>query len=500
MRKLLLCWIFTLALAQAQEQPIKLTLLQLNDVYTIAPVDKGGVNGGFDRVETLRQRVARENPNTIFVMGGDTLSPSVASNLFKGAQMVEGWNAVHLDVSVLGNHEFDFGDEVLIERMKESKFVWLGSNVRSKKTGGTFNGMPETLVKTVGGVKLGFFGLLTPETLQSSRASADVAIADPVETAREMVKALRGQGCTVVVALTHLSLPEDIAVASQVDGIDVICGGHEHTLLGGMAGRTPIFKWGSDARIFGRIDLTVQGGMVRNIEWFGLPINKDVPGDPTVAALIKTYEDKLNQALGQPIGRTEVDLNALQIDNRNVETNLGDFIADCYRKALGADVAFLNGGSIRSNQTISAGQLTRRDIMAVLPFENPVVKVEIPGKVLRQAMEHGFELAGSAPEAGQFPQVSGVVIKYDARKAPGSRIVEFLVGGQPLQDDQTYTLATNTFVLAGGDGYTMLNGLKELISAEAGPVEPATVIKAIETAKTIAPRVEGRILRLDGGR
>jgi 5'-nucleotidase len=500
MRKLLLLWLFLAVSGWAQEQPVKITLLQLNDVYTIAPVDKGGANGGFDRVETLRQRVLKDNPNTVFVMGGDTLSPSVASNLFKGAQMIEGWNAIHLDVAVLGNHEFDFGDEVLIERMKESKFVWLASNVKSKKTGQMFAGMPSSLIKEIGGVKVGFFGLLTPETLQASRASADVDITDPVACAKSMVSELRGKGCTVVVALTHLNLNEDVAVASQVDGIDVICGGHEHTLLGGMANRTPIFKWGSDARLFGRIDLTVQRGKVQNIEWFGLPISKDVPSDPVVAALIKTYEDKLNQALGQPIGRTEVDLNALQIDNRNVETNLGDFIADAYRKALGADVAFLNGGSIRSNQTIPAGTLTRRDVMTILPFENPVVMVEVPGKILRQAMEHGLELVGSAPEAGQFPQVSGMVIKYDARKPPGSRIVEFLVGKEPLQDDKLYTLASNTFVLGGGDGYTMLIGAKELVKAEGGPVEPVAVIKAIEAARAIAPRVEGRILRLDGGR
>lgn len=500
MRTLLLVWLLLTLTAGAQEQPVKITLLQLNDVYTIAPVDKNGANGGFDRVETLRQRVAHENPNTLFVMGGDTLSPSVASNLFKGAQMIEGWNAVHLDVSVLGNHEFDFGDEVLIERMKESKFTWLGSNVRSRKTGGTFNGMPESLIKEVGGVKVGFFGLLTPETLQASRAGADVAIEDPVATARRMVADLRGQGCTVVVALTHLNLYEDIAVARQVEGIDVICGGHEHTLLGGMANRTPIFKWGSDARLLGRIDLTVQGGQVQNIEWFGLPINSSVPGDPVVAAMIKNYEDKLNQALGQPIGQTAVELNALQIDNRNGETNLGDFIADCYRKALDADVALLNGGSIRSNQMLPAGTLTRRDIMTILPFENPVVKVEIPGKVLRQALEHGLELVGTAPEAGQFPQVSGLTVKYDARKPPGSRVVELLIGKEPVQDEATYTLASNTFVLGGGDGYTMLVGLKELIKAEEGPVEPATVIRAVEAAKTIAPRVEGRILRLDGGR
>lgn len=499
-RIFVLLWLLVGMPGLAQEQPVKVTLLQLNDVYSISPVDKGGANGGFDRVETIRQKVVKDNPNTVFVMGGDTLSPSVASNLFKGAQMIEGWNAVHLDVAVLGNHEFDFGDEILIERMRESKFVWLGSNVLSKKSGKTFNDLPSTLVKEIGGVKVGFFGLLTPETLQASRASADVQIADPIESARALVKQLKSEGCTVIVALTHLNLAEDIALAGQVDGIDVICGGHEHTLLGGNVNRTPIFKWGSDARLFGRIDLTVQHGKVQNIEWFGLPINSSVKGDPQVAALIKTYEDKLNQALGQPIGRTEVDLNALQIDNRNGETNLGSFIADSYRKAVGAEVAFLNGGSIRSNQVVPAGQLTRRNIMDFLPFENPIVKLEVPGRVLRQAMEHGLSQVGTATEAGQFPQISGMTLKFDARKPPGSRIVEFLVGGQPLEDDRNYSLATNSFLYGGGDGYTMLIGSKELMKAEDGPVEPATVIRAIETARTIAPRTDGRIVRVDGGR
>ncbi|MEW6278953.1 MAG: bifunctional UDP-sugar hydrolase/5'-nucleotidase [Candidatus Eremiobacterota bacterium] len=494
-----LTWLLLLLIAPSAvlAKEVRITVLQLNDVYTIAPVDKGK-RAGFDRIETLRQRLLAQNPNTVFVLGGDTLSPSVASNMFRGEQMIQGWNAVHLDLAVLGNHEFDFGDGVLLERMKQSRFVWLGSNVVDRRTGDLFGDMPPCVIREIGGVRVGFFGLLTPDTLHTSKTGPNVDIRDPIPVAREAVKRLRQHGAQVVVALTHLDVSQDRELAREVEGIDLICGGHEHTLIQTLAGRTPIFKWGSDARLFGKIDLMVEDGRVRWLAWEAIPLDESIPGDPQVAALIQQYEERLNQAIGQPIGRTDVELNALQLDNRQRETNLGDFIADAYRTRLQADVAFLNGGSVRSNQVFPPGTLTRRDILTFLPFENPVVKVEVPGRTLRQAMEHGLSQVGVLPEFGAFPQISGMTLKYDARLAPGARIVEFTVGGRPLEDERLYTVASNSFVIAGGDGYAMFQGARFLVSPQEGPVEAQCVIEAVQAAGgSIAPRVDGRLVRLD---
>jgi 5'-nucleotidase len=487
------------ALAQATgESTVKVTLLQLNDVYQISAIDKG-TRGGLARVATLRKQVMETQPNTLFLLGGDTIAPSVASNIFKGQQMIAVWNMIGLDLAVLGNHEFDFGPEVLLARIKESRFAWLGTNVIDKKSGKPFADMPPFIIREIGGVKLGFFGLLTPDTAQFSSVGPDVTFLDPCETAKKIVPEMKAKGAQVIIAMTHLAMRKDKQVA-RCASIDVIIGGHEHEMLESLAGRTPIFKWGSDARDLGRIDLNIKlpGGELESIDWTAIPVTSEVKDEPVSAALIADYEKKVSADVDKPIGSTKVPLEARGGMNRSRETNLGSYIADAYRKAVNADVALFNGGSIRAGKVFSPGALSKRDVMAILPYENPIVKIEVTGATLRAALEHGVSRSAEEKEPGRFPQVSGVRFTFDARRAPGSRVTSIEIGGQPLDDRKIYTLATNTFlVLKGGDGYTMFGGAKFLIDPENGPVEPVVLMNAINADKEIAPQVDGRIKRLD---
>ena len=155
-----------LPLSTAQQNAdcnIRVTLLQVNDVYQFTPVDQG-TRGGIGRVLTLRKSIQSENPNTLFLLAGDTISPSVESITYKGSQMIEAWNLAGLDYATFGNHEFDFGPEVLKERIKESKFGWIAANVIEKSTGRTFAGAEPFVIREFGGVKIGIFGLVLPET------------------------------------------------------------------------------------------------------------------------------------------------------------------------------------------------------------------------------------------------------------------------------------------------------------------------------------------------
>ena len=491
--------------AFAQETPpaqspetVRVTLLQVNDVYQISPVDKGK-RGGLARLATLRKIVLEESPHTLYLLAGDTLAPSVASNIFKGKQMIAAWNATGLDYATLGNHEFDFGDATLRERMLESKFTWLGSNVFDRKTGKLFGDMPPFVVREFGGVKVGLFGLLTVDTKQTSSPGADVEFRDPCRTAKDAIKQLRKRGARTIVAITHLTLENDKRLARCAPGIDVIIGGHEHTVLQSLSERTPIFKMGSDGRNLGRIDLNIhrRSGTVDSIDWEIIPVTDGVEEEPKSAAVIAEYEKKLSAELDLPVGRTTVELDARQETNRSRETNLGSFIADSYRKYAGADVALLNGGSIRSNTTYGPGALTKRDVLSILPFENPIVKIEITGATLRAALEHGVSRIREEKEAGLFPQVSGLRFTYDGRLAPGARVTNVTVNGTPLDPAKTYTLAVNTYVLGGGDGYTMFKDAPLLLKPEEAQVEPAMLMNTISAAGEIAPTVDGRITRSD---
>ncbi|CAN5269214.1 5'-nucleotidase C-terminal domain-containing protein [soil metagenome] len=481
----------------ASPTPLRVTLLQLNDVYQISPVDKGK-NGGLARVATLKKKIAQESPHSLLILGGDTLSPSVASNTFKGAQIIAAWNAAGLDIAVLGNHEFDFGPEVLKERIKESQFTWLGANAIDRTTRRPFGGALASTIRSFEGVKFGFLGVITEDTETSSRPGPGIRFYDPIASARREAARLRRQGAHIVIAVTHLTMENDRKLAAT-GAVDLILGGHDHTLLQSLAGRTPIFKMGSDARTLGRIDLFVNRKSRRldYLNWDSIAVTDATPDEPAVAKTIQEYESKLSALLDIPVGETAVALDARQETSRSIETNLGSWLADIYRTSVNADVAIINGGSIRSNAVVDPGKLSKRDILTLLPFESPIVKVEISGRSLRQALEHGIAEVATNNEAGQFPQVAGARFRYDAARPKGARILELSVAGAAVDDNRKYTLALNGYLANGGDGYAMFKGLPYLIRPENALSETAEVIEALARQGKIAPKPDGRIERVN---
>lgn len=495
--------IFVLAVAvtsSAQQKPdctVRVTLLQVNDVYQFAPVDQGA-RGGIARVLTLKEEIQKQSPNILFLLAGDTISPSVESITYKGAQMIDAWNTAGLDYATFGNHEFDFGPDVLRERMKESRFKWIVANVIDKKTGGPFGNAVPFVIREFDGVKVGIFGLVLEETKITSRPGPDVDFLSPCETARKMVADIHARGANTVIALTHLSMSEDKEVARCAD-VDVIIGGHEHTLLESASGGAPIFKMTSDARELGQIDLNISkaNGSVQSIDWKVTPVTRETKEDERFASIYQKYGTVLKD-LSQPVGSTSVELDARSAVNRTRETNIGDFIADAFRAATGADVALVNGGMIRADEIIRPGPLTRREVLSILPFKNKVVKLEVTGATLRQALEHGVARSAEDAEPGRFPQVSGVRFTFDAKRPAGSRIVNLEVNGKPLDDKKKYTIATTDYVgIDGGDGYSMFKQARVLIPREQAQFDSDILQAAIASRKVIAPETDGRIQRLD---
>jgi 5'-nucleotidase len=493
--KLLLLSVFALPVAA---QTTRVTILHVNDVYQFAPVD-GGKRGGLARLLTLKKQIVKENPNTIFTLGGDTISPSVETRTYKGAQMIDAWNAVGIDYAVFGNHEFDMKTEVLLQRMKESKFVWLGANVFDTRANKIFADTPPFVIREIGGVKIGIIGLLLPETKQTSSMEEFLTVRNFCDTAREIVPKMRAAGADAVIGLTHLFMYQDKELAKCAD-FDLILGGHEHTLLQSSSNGTPIFKMTADARELGRFNLNfdTKTKKLESIDWEVIPVTDQTPDAPEFAVVFDKYKDLL-QKLSEPVGLTGVPLDALSLSNRTKETNIGNFIADSYRAAVGADVGLLNGGSVRADLTYNPGTLTMRDVLSILPFNNPVVKVEVTGALLREILEHGVARSAEDNEPGRFPQISGLSFKFDTTRPAGQRVSDVLVGGRPLDDKKTYTLATSDFLVSkGGDGYTMFKRAKILTDAANAPKDSDLLEKAIREApnKTIAPRLEGRIVKI----
>lgn len=495
---LLLSLLSLQSFAQSSET-VRVTFLHVNDTYQFTPAD-GGKRGGLARVLTIKKQVLADNPNTLMTLGGDTVSPSVETRTYKGAQMIEAWNAVGLDYAVFGNHEFDIKTAELLDRIKESKFTWLGANVIDSKTGKTFAATPQFIIRSIGGVQIGIIGLVLPETKETSSMEASLNVADFCETARKLVPEMRSLGVNVVVGLTHLFMAQDKKLAGCAD-FDLILGGHEHTLLQSSANGTPIFKMTADAREVGRFDLYIdkKTGKLASMDWQIIPVTDQVADDPEFAPVIAKYKDLLDK-LAVKVGATSVQLDALSYSSRTKETNIGNFIADSYREAVGADIGFVNGGSIRADLTYNPGPLTMRDVLSILPFNNPIVKVEVTGKTLMEILEHGVARSREDNEPGRFPQVSGLRFTFDASKLPGQRTTQASVGGKPVDANAKYTIATSDFLVSrGGDGYTMFKAAKILLAADKAPKDSEVFEKAIRNApnSTIGPSVDGRIKRLN---
>jgi 5'-nucleotidase / UDP-sugar diphosphatase len=469
-----------------------ITLLQVNDVYVLEPVDEGR-RGGFARLATLVKRVRAENPATLLAVAGDVVSPSVASMLLRGEQMIAGFNALGLDLATFGNHEFDFGPRTLAERMRESAFTWVSANVLDRRSGQPFGGARRDVRLTLGGVRVGVFGLTTTETARASHAGPDVEFREPLGVARALSAELRKDGVQLVVALTHQHMGADraLAAAAGVD-VDVILGGHEHEPLVAEEGRTLITKAGSDARYLVRVDLWFAAdGKLRERSWAFQEVSARIPDDPDMVRLVAAYGARLGRELDVEIGRTTVPLEARRGPLRTQETNLGDFLADAMRARLRTDVALMNGGGIRSDRVVPPGPLTRRDVAGLLPFGNVVLVLEVTGRMLRDALEFG--LAQRDREGGGFLQVAGVRVRFDPSRPAGARLMDVEVAGAPLDAERRYTVAIVDFLARGGDNFTAFRDARAVLDAASGPSLAEILLEAITAARTIAPAVDGRL-------
>jgi 2',3'-cyclic-nucleotide 2'-phosphodiesterase (5'-nucleotidase family) len=469
---------------------VHLTFIQVSDVYALEPVDHGR-RGGMARLATLVRRIRAENPNTLFALGGDTLSPSPLSTVLQGQQMIAAFNALGLDLATFGNHEFDFGSAVLARRMSESRFVWLSANVRDRRSGAPLGGAERARLVTLGGIGVGLFGLTMPDTAHTSSPGPDVVFDEPLAAARAVTDELRRRGARVVVAVTHQPMADDRALAAGAD-VDLVLGGHEHEPLVAEERRAVITKPGSDARYLVRIDLwlTREGQLVERT-WSFQEVSGRIPPDPAMAALVERYAAQTRAVLGAVVGQTTVPLEARSSRLRTAETNLGNFIADVMRERMGAQVALTNGGGIRSEQVLAAGPITKGDVVGFLPFTNVVVKLELRGADLRHVLEQG--LAELERKGGGFLQVSGIAFTYDPARPPGQRLLSVEVGGARLDEAGTYVVAVNDYIFRGGDGHTALGRGRVLVGPENGPDLSAIVLDAVVRRGTISPQVEGRI-------
>jgi 5'-nucleotidase/UDP-sugar diphosphatase len=448
------------------------------------------------RYMNVVEELVAANPGALFLGNGDDLAPSVLAGVFGGEHMIEALNASPLDVNTFGNHEFDFGPDNLRERIAESDFAWVTANVRDKATGEPFArdlGVRRFVLRDVGGVQVGITGLGPENMGQVTTLGDDTEQIPAIEAMTDVVPRMRQAGADVVVVSSHQCGDNARELAAAVDGIDVILGDHCAEVLAEpeVVNDTILSFAGDEFDLIGELTLSVMDGAVVDHAFTLHQPTWGITPDPEIQAIVDKWNAELDERLGEEIGTrtTEWDVRREQV--RSTETGFANYIADAMLTAVDADVALQNGGGIRSDQVFAANEpITRRDVVDVLPFPNSLVLVEVSGETLLAALEHG--VAAGTPQ-GRFPQVGGMAFVWDPDAEPGQRITEVTVGDQPLDPSATYKLATNDFLLGGGDGYDMLADGQVLVGPEEGQRLSDVVTERIIADGEVVAETDGRI-------
>lgn len=447
--------IFMLAVSPVtpQDTTVKLTLLQINDVYEITPVSSGK-EGGMARLATLRQQLARQNPNTFMLLAGDLVSPSalgtavVDGERLAGKQMISVLNAVGLNYCTFGNHEFDLREQPFLQRLAESKFKWFASNAfdRQQKP---FPNVAENIVFTVTNAanqqaRVGLFGVMLTKNKPDY-----VTYTDPLAAAQKQVQTLRDK-VDILIAVTHLQLDEDIKLAQTVPGIDLILGGHEHENVQVRRGPhfTPILKADANARSAYIHDLTFDIATRRlQIDSRLQIINDKIPEDAAVGQVAQGWVDQAFNAFrkmgfepGKLVATSPITLDGRESTVRNYPGKLTDIIVEGFLNATpGAELAIFNGGSVRIDDELLPGNISEYDVIRILPFGGNVMSVEMRGRLLQQILDQGVANKGT----GGFLHAANVTW------STASSV--WLINGKPLDQRRNYKVAISDFLLTGNE-------------------------------------------------
>lgn len=473
-----------------------ITLLHTNDMHARAARSESNGELGFAWLAGIIDSYRASNPNTLLLDGGDAIHGTTFATLAEGESVVRVMNAMGYDAAVPGNHEFNYGYNRLVELEPQMEYPLLSANIRVKNDDSPL--FHPYVIKEVDGVKIGIFGLTTPETAYKTHPKNvdGLVFTNPAEEAKAIVAELKDQ-VDVIVALGHIGQDESstdtsIGIAKEVAGIDVFIDGHSHTVLqkGLEAGHgTLIASAGEYTKYLGVVDLWIDQGKVisKEAKLIDYKAAAAIAPDQKVAELVDSIVAEQQEILSNEIGETAVKLDGEREQVRAGETNLGNLIADSLRSITKADIALTNGGGIRAS--IDKGIITQGEIITVLPFGNQIVTLNVTGADIKAALENG--VSDYPNPKGAFPQVSGIAFKIDTAKAKGSRVHSVTVGGAALDAKKQYSLATNDFIAAGGDEYTMFASYPQ--AGMFGALDEALTSYLRELGTAANPAVEGRI-------
>ena len=447
------------------QTPTAVLIVHTNDIHgQLLP--RGGVGGGAEAATIIRGL----KPDMI-LDAGDLSTGSMISDMFQGRSVIDVLNSIGYSAVAVGNHEFDFGMDSLRDRVRLAKFPFLSANTTSP-----VSEINPFAVLTAKGIRFGVIGLTTEEVKTTSypKHVRDLNVIDLVRALEKTLPEVRRQS-DFVVLVTHITESEEEKVANAFPDVQLIIGGHSHSELPEprFVGKTMIVRTGNQLRFVGRLDLTFSHKALTRMTDRLIPV-KSVQPDPQIRALLSPYEKEVAEEMRQVVAEATADL----MRSRREESPLSNLIADSFRKKAAVDVGLQNMGGIRAD--IRQGPITRGAIFEVLPFQNTVVTLKMTGAQLKATL------------AWDLMAIGGLRAEFDTTKPAGQRLVSIsLADGSPVRDDRLYTVATNDFVVAGGDGFAEFGKAQEVV--DTGQLLRDVFSEYVAELKTVRPARDGRV-------
>jgi 5'-nucleotidase / UDP-sugar diphosphatase len=473
--------------------------------------------GGAARLKTEidERRKALAGQNVILLDAGDNFQGSLFYTTYKGAAEVELLNDMKFDAMTVGNHEFDDGESALAPFLDKVQFPVVTANLAIGPESKLGTRIEPSVVLDVGGQKIGIVGAVTNDTAELSSPGPQVKITDDVAAINAEVDKLKSQGINKIIALTHVGYGRDVDTIAKIPGVDVVVGGHSHTLLSNTdpkaAGpyptmvdnpggyKVPVVTAASYGRFLGDIAITFDdNGVVKEAKGDPILLDASVAPDPTMLARVQELAKPIEEMRKKVISTAEGPIEGSREVCRVQECSMGNLVADALldrTKGQGISIAIQNGGGLRAS--IGAGNISMGDVLTVLPFQNTVATFQLTGADILAAIENGLSQIEAG--AGRFPQVSGMKFSFDKTKPPGSRVVSAEVkegeGYVLLDPKKVYGVVSNNYMRAGGDGYSVF-ATKGQNAYDFGPDLEQVVADYLATHNPYKPYLDGRVTQV----
>lgn len=522
----------TTATAQSEGE-FTLNILHINDLHsriesinaydsTCGAEDEaaGECFGGIARVSTAidmrRDALSEAGENVLVLDAGDQYQGSLFYTTYKGEEVVEFMNMIGFDAMAVGNHEFDDGPEGLAVLLDGLDFPVISGNIDVTEDAVLAGRVPGALVLEVGGERVGIVSTLAEDTGETSSPGAGVRFIQAEDYLKGAVEGLEAAGVNKIIALTHMGVTRDIEIASAVPDIDVIVGGHSHTLFSNTEDaqysypymvenpygvEVPIVQAYAYSKYLGELEVTFDAdGNVVSATGDPLLLDASIEPDPEIAARVAELKEPIEELMQQVVGTATEEIDGSRETCRIQECEMGNLVADAILDRVadqGVEIVIQNGGGLRAS--IDAGEITMGEVITVLPFQNTLATFELDGAGIREALENG--VSDWENGAGRFPQVAGLRYTWDRNAPVGERIVsvEVMQDGEwtPLEDDTVYQVATNNYMRNGGDGYAVFAG-DDKNAYDYGPgLEVVLADYIAEQGGEYTPYLDGRISEVE---